>query len=380
MDAAQGSLGDIAPPPVIVAPSMTTPAPVAVINPAEMHLLGQQLDKLFGQYVSDRRIAELKWLRNLRQYLGEYDPEIERELMPSRSRAYPKITRVKVISTLSRIMNLMFPGNERNWELKASPNAEMAPEDVMAAIEAFTKRNQQAGAAIPMDVQAAVQALAVERAEGLTLVLDDQLQELGGDQTLDYVSLNRKVALSGIMYGLGVLQGPFVKAVERTVWEMAKTPAGAMPLPVKKTRYKPMYEFLPVWDFYPDMSAKTMQSMDGYFTRKVMTRAQVRALANREDFFGDTIKTYLTNNTTGNHKAQPFESELRVMGVKANVNEMKPETQKYEIIVWNGPISAKQLSECGVQIADEDMSDDIEAEVWLIGGTVIKSLSCAVLL
>ena len=53
-------------------------APVPVIRSEELRQLGQNLDKLFMQYVSDRRIAELKWLRNLRQYLGLYDPEIEK--------------------------------------------------------------------------------------------------------------------------------------------------------------------------------------------------------------------------------------------------------------------------------------------------------------
>jgi hypothetical protein len=83
---------------------------------------------------SDRRQQELKFIRNLRQYLGLYDPEIEKSLDPNRSKAYPRITRVKCISMLSRIMNLMYPGNEDNWTLEASPSAEMDPQDVAAAV------------------------------------------------------------------------------------------------------------------------------------------------------------------------------------------------------------------------------------------------------
>jgi hypothetical protein len=76
---------------------------------------------MFMQYVSDRRIVELRWLANQRQYLGIYDPEVEKSMSPNRSKAYPKITRTKCISVLARIMNLMFQGNERNWEIHASP-------------------------------------------------------------------------------------------------------------------------------------------------------------------------------------------------------------------------------------------------------------------
>lgn len=365
---------ELAPPDVRIGETPTAPAPVKVLKSDELRQLGQNLDKLFQQYVSDRRIAELKWLRNLRQYLGIYDPEIERDLSPNRSKAYPRITRVKCISVLSRIMNLMFPGNERNWELRASPSPDMSQEDVQEAVQKVLKRQQEMGLPPELNeeiVEAAVQNLANERAEKLALLLDDQLQELGGDQTQDYVTLNRKVAQSGILYGLGILKGPFVRPVTHTSWGL--DPSGMAPMVSVNVAYKPQFEFLPVWDFYPDMSAKTLYGMDGYFTRVVMSRAQLRKLADRPDFFGDLIRKYLSRTPTGNYKAQPFETELRAMGVKVNVNEQKPETSKYEIIVWNGPVSGHYLSMAGVDVSEDAMGDDVEAEVWMVDGHVIKA-------
>ena len=361
---------DLAPPPVAVEPAET--APVRVISPEGLKALGQNLDSLFNQYRSDRRIAELKWLRNLRQYLGIYDPEIEKQLSPNRSQAYPKITRIKCVSVVARLMNLMFPGNEKNWELKASPSAEMSPDDVMAAVEAAMQRHMAAGVQPQITdemVQDAVQRLANERAKKLSALIDDQLQELGGDQTLDYIALNRQVVRSGVLYGLGVLRGPFVRAENHISWNMG--PLG--PTPSVMTSYKPQYEFLPVWDFYPDMAAKTLARGDGYFVRMVMTRSQLRKLADREDFFETQIKGYLRQNSTGNYKAQPFETELRSMGVKVNVNEAKPETQKYEVLIWNGPITGEQLKAAGVEIEDDKLIDEIDAEVWMVGGVVIKA-------
>lgn len=363
---------ELKPPAVTVEPS--DQAPVKTIKSEELAALGQNLFRLFDQYNSDRRVAELKWLRNLRQYLGIYDPEIEKELPVNRSKAYPRVTRVKVISMLSRVMNLMFPGNERNWMLKASPSPDMSPEDVMLAIQQLQQRQQEAGVQAPLNnelVSAAVQRLADDRAKELSDLIDDQLQEIGGDQTQDYVALNRKVVMSGVLYGLGILRGPMVRTTQTTRWEM--NPQTGQPMPVVKENYKPMFEFLPVWDFYPDMSAKTLSNMDGYFIRMVMSRAQVRALANREDFFGDQIKKYLSNNSQGNFKAQPFETDLRSMGVKINVNDQKTETGKYQIIVWYGPVSAQSLVAAGVDVAADRMADDIDAEVWLIDGNVIKA-------
>lgn len=360
-------------PPNVAVPAAGDNAPVRTLKSEELAMLGQNLRRLFEQYNSDRRVAELRWLRNLRQYMGIYDPDIEKEMAPNRSRAYPRVTRVKCISVLSRIMNLMFPGNERNWELKASPSPDMSPDDVMEAIRSEQKRQQEQGVQVPLTpdvVELAVQRLANERAEGLAVLIDDQLQEIGGDQTQDYIALNRKVAQSGILFGLGVLRGPFAREVKSTSWQLGET---GQPMPVQKSSYKPMFEFLPVWDFYPDMSAKTLSTMDGYFTRLVMSRSQVRELANRADFFGDMIKGYLRNNQQGNYKAQNFETELRSMGVKTNVNEQKPETNKYEIICWHGPVSAQTLVSAGVNVPESKMADDIEAEVWMIDNYVIKA-------
>ena len=364
---------DLSPPSVAV-PTADDNSPVKRIKSEELAMLGENLRRLFDQYVSDRRVAELRWLRNLRQYMGIYDPEIEREMSPNRSRAYPRITRVKCISVLSRIMNLMFPGNERNWELRASPSPDMKPEDVMEAIQKEQQKQQAEGVQVPLTpelVELAAQRLATERAENLATLIDDQLQEIGGDQTQDYIALNRKVASSGIMFGLGLLRGPFAREYQTTRWQMDQM--SGQPAPVQVTAYKPMFEFLPVWDFYPDMSAKTLNNMDGYFTRVVMSRSQVRALANRPDFFANVIKGYLQRNQQGNYKAQNFESELRSMGVKTNVNEQKSETNKYEVIVWYGPVSAATLVAAGVDVPEDKMADDIEAEVWMLDSYVIKA-------
>lgn len=349
-------------------------APVRKVSQDGLKRLGERMFSLFDQYRADRRIAELRWLRNQRQYLGVYDPEIEKAIGTNRSMAYPKLTRTKCISVLSRLMDLMFPGNEKNWEVKASPSPDMKPEDVKLAIAKAVKRDQDNGLQPEVDLSyamAAMQQLADERAEALSRLIDDQLQEVGGDQTLDYVQLNRRAVLSGILYGPGVLRGPFAREAKQTTWRMDK--GQGVPVASTKTVYKPQFEFLPVWDFYPDMSAKTLNGGDGYFVRQVMSRAQVRALADRPDFFKDQILKYLRDKSIGNYKAREFEIELRAMGVKVNVNEMKAESSKYEVISWNGKVAGTLLREVGIEVADDKLADDMDAEIWLIDGNVIKA-------
>src|SRR4051812_17673188 len=179
------------PPPVVV---QTPDAPAKVISSQALTQIAFELTRLFTQYSADRLLQEQKFIKNLRQYLGIYDPEIEKALEPNQSRAYPRLTRVKCISMLARIMNMMFPGNEKNWELNASPSAEMNPLDVKAAVQALMQEKATAnnGQAPPMSmdlINEAVNRLAKQRARDLEKLIDDQLMEIGGDQTLDYISL-----------------------------------------------------------------------------------------------------------------------------------------------------------------------------------------------
>ena len=349
--------------------------PVKKFNPDDLRAVGQKLNFLFEQYRADRRILELRWLRNERQYLGLYDPEIEKELSVNRSKAYPRVTRVKCISVLSRLMNLMFPGNERNWEIHASPDPDMKPADVKDALMEAQAKDQEKGIKSTMDLEyamSAMQAWAEKHAEKLTTLIDDQLQELGGDQTYDYIALNREVIRQGIIYGPGLLRGPFARETKSVKWVL--DPATKTSRAEKKTVYKPVFEFLRCWDFYPDLSAKTFTEMDGYFTRHVMSRAQIKKLSTREDFMPTQISTYLATHQMGNYRPQPFETELRAMGVKVNVNEMKTETSKYEVIVWHGQLSGAFLRMCGVEVSDDKLSDDLDAEVWTIDSNVIKCM------
>lgn len=356
-------------------------AMVRQINIGVLRNLGMKYSQLFNRYASERLPAEQKWLRNLRQYLGIYDPDIERQLNPSRSKAYPRLTRMKCVSMLSRLMNLMFPGNEDNWEIGASPSPSMSPEMVADAVEQLLKERQDAGqdAALTQElVNEAVNRLAAIQAAQLTLLVKDQLLELGGNQTQDWVGLNRKVCDSGIRFGIGVLEGPYVRAIQESGWMLqapgADGQAGGFK-PVARTTYKPQYDHLSVWDFYPDMSGRSCPG-EGYFVRKVLGRAALRKLANRKDFFERQVKEVLIQLPGGNYKAKSWETELKTMGTAIHTEQTSNQAsgrEKYEIIVWKGPVSAQTLREAGAEVPDQFLADDVEAELWMIENWVIKA-------
>lgn len=360
-----------APPPVTV----EQPAPVRTVNSQALLLLGQKYRQLFMRYQGERQPAEQKWLKNLRQYLGIYDPDIERLLNKDRSRAYPRLTRMKCVSMLSRLMNLMFPGNEDNWELAASPSPEMDPKDVAQAVQEMVAKLKEQGLPVEMAaslIDEAVRALADKQASQLTTLIKDQLLELGGHQMLDWIALNRKVVDSGVKFGIGVLEGPYVRKVQQSGWMMD---ASGQFAPTTRDVYKPQYDFLPVWDFYPDMSARDLPG-EGYFVRKVLGRAALRKLADRADFFAEQVKYVIRQLPGGNYQAKSWETELKAMGLSIQTQQNSNQTsgrEKFEVIIWKGPVSANTLRECGVEVPDAMLADDVVAELWMVENFVIKA-------
>jgi len=353
-------------------PSATQPAAATIlqadasrINPAIMQRLAATLMGRFQQYESDRRLAELKWERNARQYLGVYDPDVDRSIDMNRSRAYPKLTRVKCVSMLSRMMNLLFQAGDKNWTINPTPVPNLDEKDLQTVLTAVMQANPQ-----PSDqvIEQAIRDFAKAGARNMELLVEDQLQELGGSRKLNYVALCRKVLASGIQYGCGVIKGPFVEQVTLRKW--AKDATGNM-VSQPYVAYRPRFDFVSLWDYYPDMAARSVSQMDGQFERMVMSRHQVNQLKLRPDFMRDQINAAMRENPNGNHVRRSHETELRAMGVAVNVSQ--PTSGKFEVIVWEGFVSGEELRASGANVPDNQLQEDVRASVWMLGGHVIKA-------
>ena len=329
--------------------------------------LGAHMRTTFEKYKKDRFLAEEQFLRNLRQFLGVYDPDIESKFDKNQSRAYPKITRTKVVSTVSRLMNLLFPASEKNYEICPTPVPNLPPKAALEAVAPLLEKIKAGGTITQQELNEAIYTFAKDKAALLEKEIEDQMLELGGDRLTNYEYLCKQVIMSGVMYGCGVVKGPFAREVDENWWTLVD----GIPQIQSKTVMKPQYEMVPIWAYYPDMTAKTWFQMDGQFERHIMSRRQVRELADRPEFFGDVIKEYLRGQTQGNFKEENFETQLRSMGVQDNVNAVN--SSKYEVVEWTGAITAQDLVAAGYNMPDEMMSETFDANVWFIDNRVIKA-------
>lgn len=325
---------------------------------------GQNMWKRFEQYKKDRRMLEEQLIRNQRQIRGIYDPEILDRIPSDQSTAYPKFTRTKVVGTVARLMELLFPKTDKNWGVEPSPVPDIDVGDLQEILTNLQAKVGPEATLTDTQIEAAIREFTHERALRMEKEIEDILEEI------QYPAIVRQVVRSGVGYCAGVVKGPLVRMVKQRTW--TKNPTGSGYTAKEVQRLRPYYEGVSIWDYYPDMSAKRISDMDGQFQRHVMTRQQLRELADRPDFMRDQILGWLENHPNGNFVEQWWEKNLRTTGDKSNITDLSG--RKYELAEWWGAVSGHDLEACGVK-APGGLSDMVEVNCWVIDNVVIKCVA-----
>jgi hypothetical protein len=338
-----------------------------------LNAIGAVLLAEFEEAKRDRRETEQRWLQDLRQYKGKYEPEVMAELGPNRSRAFVRKTRVKVKTVDARITDLLFPANaERNWSIAPTPDPTIAPEqrEQLAALLA-----QSMGEKPSEDqVDEAVRQTCEKAARKMATTIDDQLTEAG------YKAVAKKVIHSGNLYGTGVLKAPLVemKVRQRFVKESRKDPVtGAVSYRwvMKTEQYiAPFVAHVPLWHFYPDMAATELSGCRYVYELHPMTRAEILALAKRKRFNAKAIREHVEANPDGMVEALEYESELRTLGDRKMGEGTTTRNGTYDVLERWGWLTGEQLADCGVEVKPEQYIDTYFTNVWLLPtGHVIKA-------
>jgi len=334
----------------------------AAYQSAAMAALGPVLIAQFEQAMLDRQETEQRWLKDLRQYRGIYDPEIEAKIGANRSRAFVRATRVKVKTVDARVADLLFPStSDRNWT--AEPTA-------VPSVDRETKRMltvqlaQEIGRAPERrEIDAAVKKFVQQAADRMTAVMDDQLAEAR------YKEVARDVLHSGHLYGTGVLKAPLVERKTRTKFVLQN----GKWISVVESYVVPFLEYVPLWRFYPDMSATTLADCAYVYELHEMPRHQFAALAQRRKFAGQKIRDYIQANPDGARmRRTQFQSEIRQIGERVATNRDKD--GKYEVIERWGWLDGEKLAQTGlVNVPEDRLHETFFANVWLLpNGEIIK--------
>ena len=332
----------------------------------------QQLSKLgafvkgqLDSYINDRAYLERQCLKNLRQYRRKYDPEVLNLIAPDKSQSYPGDTRIIVKGAVAKVMEMMFPAQDKNWSITHSPNPSI-PEDALQQVIEEVQATAQEGDDIDELMERKIREFAKKRAELMEAEIHDQLV----DASIDYPQLCKRVTRSGFIYGIGIVRSPMVRTQTVRTWKRDETTGTLVAVPEKVRR--PFAEFVRFWDFYPDLSAKTWEDQELVFERSVLMRQDVRKLADRQDFNRAAILEYLRNHPTGNYMEKSYESELREISMTSNVADKQ--SRRYEVYRALGFFSGHQLRGVGVPgVDDENLADSYFVDLWFIDDVVIKA-------
>jgi hypothetical protein len=341
-----------------------------VLDLEQLDKLGARLASTFTSYETDRRIHEERWLSNLFQVRKIYEPKVRNMIPADRSKAYPGMTAWMVRGTIARLMQMLFPQTEKNYGVRPSPLPDLSVEQLQQVLDQLVK--EKAGDGDPSqveltnhEIEKGIREFAKGKAEKMEMKIDDDLQEM------EFITLARKVVRSAAIYNIGILTGPFHTKIKARTWE--KDVSTGVYRAIEIDKYKPLFEFLPVWSYYPDLTATELSKQDGEFERHIMTRVEIEELAQRPDFLKDRITDYLTRNTSGNYRERWFESLMKSEPKSAQAAVQGRQSRKYEVISYWGHVTGRELRSAGVDIPDAQLGNSFHSNVWMIDSTVIKA-------
>lgn len=328
--------------------------------------LGVRIRAAFASAEAERQEIEARWLKDLRQYKGLYDPEVLSRMHPRRSKAFLRLTRTKVRALDARIIDLLFPGSgEANWSLEPTPLPELSVENqaaVLGRLKAGLGREPSED-----EARAAFFETAQRASRAMTDEIRDQLAEAGYEKTA------RDVIHSGHLYGTGVLKGPLVSRAGRNRWRLNGEDGHEAWALERQQILRPFLEFVPVWDIYPDPGARSVDEADFVIQRHVMTRSELQALAERPDFDGDAVLAHLAKAPQGDAASKGHENELTSMGGQA-ARTCSPTDRRYEVLEFWGHMPAQELADMGLGVTADEPGRELPVNAWLLGQTVIKAV------
>lgn len=328
---------------------------------SKSHSLGSEMLREFSQAMNDRILTEQRWLKDLRQYRGQYEPEEEAAIGPNRSKSFLRKTRVKVKTVNARIVDMLFPaGKEVNFKVGPTPvpsvSAMQKKQIVQQLAQAFQAEPTK------QQIDQAVRDAAEKAAKGMSMRIEDQLSECR------YKDVAKRVINSGNLYGTGVLKAPLV---ERKIRERFIEQNGRWKI-VTEEYTVPFVDFVPLWRLYPDMAATTLEECRYIYERHLMTRTAMLKLAKRKSFSGQKILDWVNSNINGHFIPRYYDAELKLIGDRQATQQSN--NGQFEVLERWGWLSAQKLRDAGVKVPKDREDEDFFCNIWCLpNGEVIRA-------
>jgi hypothetical protein len=327
-----------------------------------LQVFGSRLSRIAHEQVQKRAQIETRWLNDYRQYHGEYDPEtVSRLKLAEGSELFVNITRNKTNAAEARLQDMLFPTDDRNWGIGPTPVPQLEQ------IEPGQMGQGPDGEPVDLgQVADEVMREARKKAEMMQTEIDDQLKESR------YQIKARDVIHDAAVVGTGVLKGPVIVGRTRKRWDTDQS--GLAVLTVTES-LEPAIERVDPWDFFPDMSARTIDEAEFVFERHLWSKRQLREFARLPGALTEQVRAVVRAGKDSAGIAKDYTNDIRAI---TGVDSVSTDT-KYEVWEYHGPIRKDELldalDEAGEPLGPDEcdeLDDEIEAVVFFSGNHVLK--------
>ena len=295
-----------------------------------------------------------------------------------RSRVFVQITRQKTNAASARLSDMLFPTNDRNWELSPTPVPSLV--SALKDMGNVQVRDPQPGPTqgqvlphpseerplVAADVIAATLAEARAKAAAMQSEIDDQLTECNFNRE------GRKAIRDAAKMGVGIIKGPIVVNRVKKAWLPQKMADGKSvhQLTIKE-EMKPASERVDPWDFYPARGCGDDISKAAYiWEREVVSRADLKSLAAVEGYEREAILKCLREGPK--QMGEAINSERTRYGT-GYVDITSVDKTNFELWTYTGEVLIEDLAAFGADLTDDDLElQKLSAIVVMCNQTVIK--------
>lgn len=198
---------------------------------------------------------------------------------------------------------------------------------------------------------------AQEAADKMQKTIHDQL-DAG-----DFQKEVRKVIWEQVVYGTGILEGPYTYTKTSHYWASDKN--GQKQYDPRVTDI-PRFYFVSVWDFYPDPASTCIEDCEYLIRRRRLSRSEVSGLRRIAGFNQTAISALLMQKP--NRVQEYWESTTRE--TDTFINE-----ERYDIKEFWGYLAKEDLQDLE-EFKDklEDGVDQFHVNIWVCGNIVLRAI------
>ena len=335
-----------------------------------------ELYKLVDETARRRLALEERWLLDTLQYQGKYDSATEAKLSQNKgsSKVFVNMTRPKTKVQRARLVDTLLPEDETNWDIEPTPVPRMEK-----AKELGKEEPQKLGILGLQEVKSGQgqRKLSEERVRAMKAKMRDQLAEC------EYPHNIRMAITQGCKLGNGVIKGPFKSNRHLRTWSKTSEQSDrwAMKLTPSDERV-PMFDWVDLWDFYPDMDAASMADTDFVFQLHHMSKRQLRVLGQNEYFDPEEV-TFLLNQYPSFHPPDGpnFTDNLKIVRQLENLDETS-ELNRFPVFEYHGALPydnfntlCRNFNMMGLIDAFEKTGDPlktVDGSVWFCSDRILR--------